>query len=126
MKPTDKSLWPLLKKDGLELQYFIYLLFWVYLAWEGFPSNLFSRIIHLVQVYRIVLIQGSILALLGGHVVEGVMTVPEKFPDIFVLWNLTVCWASFCVYWAWVMWGLWKDDVRVIVNQYLRKHSKVE
>jgi alpha-1,3-glucosyltransferase len=42
------SLWPLLKKDGLTLQYVVYLPLWTYLAYESLPSNIFSRFVHIV------------------------------------------------------------------------------
>jgi alpha-1,3-glucosyltransferase len=47
---STTSLWPLLKKDGLALQYFIYLPFWLYLAFEGLPNALFSQFIHIVRL----------------------------------------------------------------------------
>jgi ALG6, ALG8 glycosyltransferase family len=44
---TKNSLWPLLKKDGLALQYFIFLPLWLFLSYEPTPLTL-SKIIHLV------------------------------------------------------------------------------
>jgi hypothetical protein len=38
----------LLKKDGLALQYFIFLPLWVFLGYESLPTNLFTRFIHVV------------------------------------------------------------------------------
>jgi hypothetical protein len=46
--PVIRSLWPLLKKDGLALQYFIFLPLWTFLVYESLPKNLVSRLIHLV------------------------------------------------------------------------------
>jgi hypothetical protein len=54
---------------------------------------------------------------MGGHILEGMFFPPEKFPDIYVLWNLSVCWACFCLYWGWLVWGLWKGDVGYLVNR---------
>ena len=42
------SLWPLLKKDGLVLQYFIFTPLWIYLAYESLPANGVTRLIHVV------------------------------------------------------------------------------
>ena len=50
-----RSLWPLLKKDGLALQYFIFLPLWTFLAYESLPTNLVSRLIHLVPHLLIIL-----------------------------------------------------------------------
>jgi alpha-1,3-glucosyltransferase len=41
------SLWPLLKKDGLALQYFIFLPLWVYLSYESYPLDM-TTLIHMV------------------------------------------------------------------------------
>jgi alpha-1,3-glucosyltransferase len=45
---STMSLWPLLKKDGLALQYFIYLPLWTFLAYEGLPNQFLTRFIHIV------------------------------------------------------------------------------
>lgn len=43
----NSSLWPLLKKDGLALQYFIFLPLWLFLSYEPTPLTL-TKMIHLV------------------------------------------------------------------------------
>jgi hypothetical protein len=45
---SDVRLWPLLKKDGLVLQYVIFLPLWVYLAYESLPTHPVTKTIHLV------------------------------------------------------------------------------
>jgi alpha-1,3-glucosyltransferase len=46
------SLWPLLKKDGLILQYSIFVPLWTYLAYEAQATNFLTRVIHLVCSLR--------------------------------------------------------------------------
>ena len=70
--------------------------------------------------------KGSLAGLIVGHIVEAIVGTSERFPDIHVLWNLTVCWGCFCVYWGWLVWGLWKDDVMRIVYRYWEKKQKVQ
>lgn len=43
---------------------------------------------------------------------EGVMSAPERWPDIYVVWNLTVSCGCFVVYWGWLVWKLWGGRVR--------------
>lgn len=50
------SLWPLLKKDGLALQYFIFLPLWVYLSYESYPLDM-TTIIHMVSPIKYVLMR---------------------------------------------------------------------
>ena len=66
------------------------------------------------------------LVLVGGHILEASLNAPVRWPDIFVLWNLTVCWGCFIVYWGWLVWGLWKSDVELLVNQYWKEKPKVQ
>lgn len=68
----------------------------------------------------------SIAGLVIGHILEGIFAAPEQYPDIHVLWNLTVCWGCFCVYWGWLVWSLWNADVRFIVNRYWSEKRKVQ
>jgi hypothetical protein len=46
---ANKSLWPLLKKDGVGLQYLIILPFWAYLGYEGLPEHRLASVIHMVR-----------------------------------------------------------------------------
>jgi len=46
--------------------------------------------------------------LVAGHILEIVIPATERYPDIYVLWNLTICWGCFCIYWVWLVAGLWK------------------
>jgi uncharacterized protein YqhQ len=52
---SDVRLWPLLKKDGLVLQYVIFLPLWVYLAYESLPTHTLNKSIHLVPPLPFVL-----------------------------------------------------------------------
>ena len=119
---SNSSLWPLLKKDGLALQYFIFLPLWLFLSYESAPLTL-TRIIHLVT--RLAGTWANEIPLAGfviGHVLEGIFSAPEKYPDIFVVWNLTVSCGCFWVYWGWLVWKLWGGSV----GKYWKGKRKIQ
>lgn len=121
------SLWPLLKKDGLALQYFIFLPLWTFLSYESLPTNQLSRLIHLVPFPLLEYANEiSMIALVAGHIVEAIWSPPQRWPDIFVLWNLTVCWGCFCMYWGWLVCGFWQDDFNLMMSRYGKKKKKVQ
>ena len=66
------------------------------------------------------------LALVVGHIAEAMVAAPERLPDIHVLWNLTVCWGCFMIYWGWLIWGLWRADVSVLWNGYFSREKKTQ
>lgn len=49
--------------------------------------------------------------LVVGHILEGIVSAPENYPDIFVVWNLTVSCGCFWVYWGSLSWKLWGGKV---------------
>jgi len=86
-----------------------------------FSTNTFSTLPLLEFTNEI-----SIIALMAGHIAEAIWNPPERWPDIFVLWNLTVCWGCFCVYWGWLVCGFWKDDFNLMMNRYGKEKKKVQ
>ncbi len=85
------SLWPLLKKDGLQMQYFVLTTFWIWLGsfWR-LPANRFFRTIH-VFTYS---------AILGMHVLEPLVAIEGK-PDLWVVGNVLLCCGCYGVFYLW-------------------------
>ncbi|ODQ63181.1 ALG6, ALG8 glycosyltransferase, partial [Nadsonia fulvescens var. elongata DSM 6958] len=107
------SLYPLLKRENLRLQYFVILFFWNWLignitvSWSRLtnfvlPSSLFWKLI-IVGSY-------SVCAVL--HIAEACLPVPStllsKYPDLWVVLNVLVCFGCFTLFWLWNLWKLWK------------------
>jgi hypothetical protein len=62
--------------------------------------------------------------LVVAHAVEGVVEAPRKYPDIYVVGNLTVCWGCFCVYFGWLVWRLWMGEFGWSINWLQGRKSK--
>lgn len=92
------SLWPLLQKDGLQLQYFVYTGFWIWLsgAWRLHPgTSLFSRLSQLIQA-------GTYAAIFALHVSEPYVRVEGK-PDLPVVLNSLLCAPAFGFFYLWTL-----------------------
>ena len=76
--------------------------------WYDFTTSILVRLTK----------QASILALVVEHIVEAVWTPTERFPDVLVLWNVTICWGCFIIYWTWLVWGLWKGHITAFLNRH--------
>jgi alpha-1,3-glucosyltransferase len=102
------SMWPLLRREGLTLQYAVVVFCWNWLigqfSWTGMskflPKNWFVRLAVL----------GSYSALIGLHLVEYFVPsswgLVDKYPDFFVLANVTVSFGCFVVFWLWTLYNL--------------------
>lgn len=86
-------MWPLLKRDGLALQYFALTLFWNYSI--GYNPLLLSR--SFVKYFSLVVY--VLVALL--HLVEATAAPPAHLKDLFVVLNLTLCCGVFGLAWLW-------------------------
>ena len=73
-----------------------------------------------------VLRKTSVVGLVVGHIAEAIVAAPEQWPDIHILWNLTICWGCFMVYWGWLVWGLWKGDITMIWYRYFSAKRKTQ
>lgn len=97
------SLWPLLRKDGLQLQYFVYTLFWIWTG--GFwhlrsGSSLSSRLQQLLQ-------GGTYAAIVILHLLEPWVAVEGK-PDLHVVLNVLLCTSGFFVFYFWTFYKLFR------------------
>ncbi|KAJ4372158.1 Glucosyltransferase-like protein [Neocucurbitaria cava] len=99
------TMFPLLRRDGLRIPYFVISLLWAYLLGlpplsfsayhEGSKSglNLFSKILH-VNMY---------VAMVGWHVVEALIPPPTNKPDLWVVANAIVGTGGFCICYLWCL-----------------------
>ncbi|KAI5809616.1 glycosyl transferase [Peziza echinospora] len=97
------SMWPLLKRDGLALQYTVLTLFWAWLMGGKFllPKNVLGKIVHL----------GGYACALGIHVAE-VLVPKERLgskPDLWVVGNVVVSFGVFVGMYLWTMERLWRE-----------------
>jgi len=91
------SMWPLLRRDGLALQYIVLTFLWSYLlSLYQLPSSHLAKAIH-VSTYI------SAIALhFGQFFVTNNWT--QKYPDIWVVANVILSFTSFSVTYLWVLW----------------------
>ncbi|KAL0069802.1 Glucosyltransferase-like protein [Marasmius tenuissimus] len=88
------SMWPLLKRDGLGVQYIALLLLWNRVIGHNplqFPVKNFLQFIS-INVYVAVAIL---------HFLEMVVTPPERYPDLFPVLNVLVSTPVFVLTWLW-------------------------
>ena len=123
------SMWPLLKKDGLAIQYIAATLLWnVVIGHNPFRKparRSYVRYLSLVSssssfqmcVYEFINCDISsqfvygIIAIL--HIFELILSPPMRYPDLYVVLNVLVCAPIFGVTWIWsikrsteVTWGV--------------------
>ncbi|MBW0497673.1 hypothetical protein O181_037388 [Austropuccinia psidii MF-1] len=93
------SMWPLLRRDGLSLQYIISIVSYNHLMGYN-PLALFRLSqINIKSLLTIFIYLGMVTIHLGEKVVEP----PKRFPDLFVVMNLSL---SFVVFGASYVWSL--------------------
>lgn len=93
------SLWPLLQRDGLALQYCVVLLLW---NWLISAHKMISR--H--WLLRLVVCT-SYLAVVGVHVAQLYIEPPSTYPDLWVVANVLVATPCFGFCWLWTLKRLW-------------------
>ncbi|KAF9556756.1 glucosyltransferase [Agrocybe pediades] len=87
------SMWPLLKKDGLAVQYLAMLVIWNRLI--GY--NPFKTPQTFVQLLSLG-VYGAAIAL---HLVEMVVAPPSRYPDIYPVLNVLISTPVFLLAWLW-------------------------
>jgi alpha-1,3-glucosyltransferase len=93
------SMWPLLKKDGLVLQYFALILLWNRLLGHN-PLNTvytvlpYKSLVHLISA-------GVYVAIISLHLLEPIITPPVRYPDLFPVLNVLVSTPVFVCLWLW-------------------------
>lgn len=103
-------MWPLLKREGLGLQYTVLTALWSWLlSLHELPSSLYAKVLHL----------GVYAGAIGLHVAELTITggIVERFPDIWVVGNVVLCFGAFVCMYVWVLYRMAEeagllDDLR--------------
>jgi alpha-1,3-glucosyltransferase len=89
-------MWPLLRREGLTLQYTVLTALWSYsLSVHKLPSSLLGKLIHSSTYLAVLSLHAAELLVKGG--------VTERYKDIWVVANVTLSFASFCVMYLWIM-----------------------
>lgn len=100
-RAADKpSLWPLLRRDGLALQYVVMSLLYAWLmgTFCRLPQHWLAKLIHL----------GSYAGLVAIHAAEQIVgNRLSRYPDLWVVGNVVLCFGSYMVAWAWTLRRLW-------------------
>jgi alpha-1,3-glucosyltransferase len=100
---SNHSMWPLLRRDGLALQYTVMALFYAWLmgTFRNLPTSLFAKIIHLA----------SYTAIIAIHSAESIVGKIGKYPDLWVVGNVLVCFGCYVIAWAWLLKRLWTESL---------------
>ena len=90
------TMFPLLKRDGLRIPYFVLTGMWTWLmgCWKTGGVNVATNLLHL----------SSYAAMLGWHLVEAFMDPPENKPDLWVVANVCIGAAGFGLCYLWCLW----------------------
>jgi alpha-1,3-glucosyltransferase len=110
----DHSMWPLLKRDGLAMQYVATMMLWNRLIGYN-PFRLrdkpFVRMFSLVTSIfificaftntRFAYSQAVYAAGLSLHLLEFMFNPPARYPDIFPVLNVLLCTPVFALVWLW-------------------------
>ncbi|BFZ62171.1 Glucosyltransferase-like protein [Saitoella coloradoensis] len=105
------SMWPLLRRDGVGLQYTVLLFMWNWLAgFWGLPADWFGKLVHVV----------TYVGMLGMHVAEKFFEPPAKWPDVWVLGNVTLSFGAFVVFWMWTLLRMWEVTRKPVVKEKMK------
>lgn len=96
------SMYPLLYKDDLVLQYFVIVLLmnWL-LGWKNlvYPTKLCLNNLVIGVVY---------LAMIVYHIVDAVVLTPARYPDLWVILNTGISFVAFGYFWLWLIYRICK------------------
>lgn len=97
-------MWPLLHRDGLAHQYIVMSGFYAWLlgTFHRLPKHWFAKLTHV----------GSYCAILAIHAAEQYVGTVERYPDLWVVGNVLVCFGSYVIAWAWTVQRLWMEARR--------------
>lgn len=97
------SLWPLLQKDGLAVQYTVVLSIWFW--------SMSAR-----QTY-LSLTNFSLLVVIAFHVLEHIVTIPGK-PDLWTVLNVMACTPVFGCAYLWTLYELYAHTTLSLTGNY--------
>lgn len=123
------SMWPLLKREGLGLQFFVMTLCWNWLVgnfnfllhnwpWPNSEYKLRTHLLPSNSIFWKLCVIASYTAMSAVHVMEWLAMssspmvrnifdpILARFPDFFVVLNVTMSCASFGLFWLWNLYKL--------------------
>lgn len=102
------SLFPLLKKDGLVLQYSV---LFIMINWliSGFNWNLNQNLLWPSRLCTLskLIIAGSYFAVVVFHIVEYSFEPPTSYPDLWVIANTTISFGCFAIFYLWLVYKIY-------------------
>lgn len=127
-------MWPLLRRDGLALQYSVMMVFWGWLMgvfggkWS-FSSNTLGKMVQVGGYLGIVMLhcleifventsllnklfEGNSIGGQIAHLDNKIQRLLERFPDLIVVGNVFVCFCAFAWMYLWTVGRLWNERLR--------------
>ncbi|KAJ6257673.1 LOW QUALITY PROTEIN: hypothetical protein Dda_7461 [Drechslerella dactyloides] len=104
------SMWPLLRREGLGLQYTVLTALWSWLlSLHELPSSILAKALH----------AGFYVGALGLHVAEITITggIVDRLPDIWVVGNVLLCFVAFAWLYVWVLYRM-ADEAGLVDDIY--------
>lgn len=102
------SLWPLLKKETLVLQYVVVILLSNWLV-GGINLKLSNNIFFpRINMFWNLVISASYMAVAIVHFVDYFYLPPARYPDLWVILNTTVSFGCFSLFWLWILYQFYK------------------
>ncbi|EPS38570.1 hypothetical protein H072_7692 [Dactylellina haptotyla CBS 200.50] len=93
------GMWPLLRREGLGLQYTVLTALWSWLlSLHELPASIFAKALHLGVYAGAITLHIAELTVKGG--------VVERFPDIWVVGNVILCFGAFSCMYLWVLYRM--------------------
>lgn len=96
------SLYPLLKKDGLVMQYIVLNLL---INWLIGKSLVFNKKVGTLNCLMIVSTYAAIFAF---HVIDFILEPPARYPDLWVILNTAISFGAFSYFWFWLSYRIFK------------------
>lgn len=99
------SLYPLLKRDGLILQYFVmlFMINWLIGGFNYKGSNLFQK----RSLFWNFIFAVTYLTMVVYHIIDYKFPPPLNYPDLWVIFNTTVSFGCFSLYYLWLLYEIY-------------------
>lgn len=101
------SMWPLLKKDGLILQYIVVLFLSNFLI-GGFSLGSRNTLFPPRNILWKLVIICSYVGAFIIHFIDYFYLPPVKYPDLWVILNTTLSFGCFGLFWLWLLYRMYK------------------
>ncbi|RCK59599.1 Dolichyl pyrophosphate Man9GlcNAc2 alpha-1,3-glucosyltransferase [Candida viswanathii] len=96
------SLYPLLKKDDLVLQYFVLSLVINWLIGKDLVFN------KAVGTLNCLVIASTYIAIGVYHIIDFSLDPPARYPDLWVILNTAIAFGAFSYFWLWLVYRIYK------------------